>query len=265
MITSTIINILYNWQTLIGSAIGIILPIMFWYLKELYESKKDHKKNLIYLEKYLVNAINSVYDTRFTIEKFLNNQFQGLKENIETRGDDCYSIDCAFFPLIGIDFIDYKILSINTRSGYLDNKVALVLRNLKDLHASISDSQRQFTHTVDMNKAMASQKLNPPSVQNNMYKKNLREFEIMLRKIILDKNIKTAIHTLVSSNIILLEFRKMGAGKWQRKFARVSFKYFKNNKELNKFKENAPKRIDEYFEEKIDTEIKNLEKNYTKW
>lgn len=262
MITSAIINILYNWQTLAGSAIGIILPIMFWYLKGLYEAKKEHKKNLIYLEKYLVNAINSTYDTRRTIEKFLNNQFQKLKKNIETRDDNCYSIDCAFFPFIGTDFIDYKILSINTKSGYLDNKMALVLRNLKDLTASIDDLRRQFTNTVDKNERMASKKLNSPSVQNDMYKKSLEEFEKELKRVMLDKNIKTAIHTLVSSNIILLEFRKIGVRKWRRKFAGTFLKYFKNKKELNKFKESVIDRIDEYFKEKIDKEIEVLEKNY---
>lgn len=265
MTMPTIISVLYNWQTLVGSAIGIILPLMFWYTKELYEEKKEHEKNLIYLEKYLVNAINSIYDTRCTIEKFLDNQFQKLKESVETKGNNCYSIDYTFFPFIGTDFIDHKILSINIRSGYLDNKMALVLRNLKDLNVSIDDSRRQFTHTVDMNKAMASQKLNPPSVQNGMYKKNLKEFEEMIKKTIVDKNIKTAIHTLVSSNIMLLEFKKMGIRKWRRKFARTSFKYFKNKKELNKFKESATDRINKYFKERIDKKIENLEKGYKEW
>ncbi len=261
---STIIGALYNWQTLAGSAIGIILPITFWYAKELYEAKKEHEKNLIYLEKYLVNAVNSIYDTRCTIEKFLNNQFQKLKESVEARGDNCYSVDYTFFPFIGTEFIDHKILSINTKSGYLDNKMALVLRNLKDFTVSIDDSRRQFTHTVDTNKMMALQKLNLPSVQNGMYKKNLKEFEEMIRETILDKNTKTVIYTLVSSNIVLLEFSKMGTIKWRRKFARVSFRYFKNKKELNKFKESATDRIGRYFKEKIDKQIENLEKDYKK-
>ena len=37
--TTFLINILYNWQTLVGSVVGIILPIMFWYAKELYAEK----------------------------------------------------------------------------------------------------------------------------------------------------------------------------------------------------------------------------------
>ncbi|MHA1657853.1 MAG: hypothetical protein ACTSUT_01860 [Promethearchaeota archaeon] len=265
METFAIINFIDNWQTLVGSAIGIILPIAFWYYKRYCDKKEKHKEILDYLEKYLVNATNSIYDTRFTIEKFLNNQFKGLKENVKMRNDSCYSTDYAFFPFIGMDFIDYKILSINTKSGYLDNKMALVLRNLKDLTASIDDSRRQFTHTVDMNNEMASKKLNAPSVQNSMYKKNLEEFEKMIREIILGKNIKTAIYTLTSSRIVLLELRKIGVKKWKRKFAGTSFRYFKGKKELNKFKKSVPDRIDEYFKEKIDKEIKKLEKGYKEW
>ena len=262
METLAIINFLDNWQTLVGSAVGIILPIAFWYYKRHCDKKEKYKESLGYLEKYLVNAINSTYDARSTIEKFLNNQFLELKKNIETRDGNCYSTDYAYFPFIGTDLIDYKILSINTKSGYLDNKMALVLRNLKDLSSSIDDSRRQFTHTVEMNKEMASKKLNLPSIQNDMYKKNLKEFEKMISDIILDKNIKTAIYTFMSSRIILLELRKMGVRKWKRKFAGTFYKYFKNRKELNKFKESVSDRIDEYFKDKIDKEIEKLEKDY---
>ena len=262
--TTFLINILYNWQTLVGSVVGIILPIMFWYAKELYAEKKEHKKNLIYLEKYLVDATNSAYDTRRTIEKFLNNQLQTLKENIKSRDNNCYSADNAFFPFIGKNFIDYKILSINTKSGYLDNKIALVLRNLKDLTVSIDDSRRQFTHTIDKNERMVFVKLNSPSIQNNMYKRNLEEFKKELQKSILDKNIKTAIYTLTSSRIVLLELIKIGVRKWRRKFVGISFKYFKNKKELNKFKKNTPDRMDKYFKEKINQEIIKMEKNMKK-
>ena len=265
IIINDLYNFLYNWQTLAGSAIGIILPIMFWYAKELYEAKKEHKKNLIYLEKYLVNSINSIYDTKLTIEEFLGKQLKGLKKDIESRNPNSYSVDYTFFPLVGKDFIDYKILSINTNSGYLDNQIALVLRNLKDLNITISDLQRQFTSAINKNDIIAFNRFNSASEQKKSYIENLEEFERILKEIMLGKNIKTAIHTLVSSNIILLEFRKMGIQKWRRKFAGISFKYFKNKKELNKFKEGSPDRIDEYFKEKIDTEIKKLEKGYKEW
>lgn len=264
MTISSIINILDDYQTLVGSFFGIVLPVTFWYLKGLVETKKEHNKKLIYLKRYLVNVTEGVYDTRLTIEKFLKNQFQELKENVKMREDNCYSMDNAFFPFIGTDFIDYKVLSINIKSEYLDNKVALVLRNLKDLNASINDSRRQFTNTVDKNERMASRKFNLPSVQNDMYKKNLEKFEKMLNDEMLNKNIKTAIRTLMSLIIMLSEFRKMGMRKWRRKFAGTSFKYFKNKKELNEFKESTLDRIDKYFKEKIDEEIENLEKGYKK-
>ena len=265
MTISSITDILYNWQTLVGSTIGIILPISFWYLKELYEAKKEHKRNLIYLEKYLVNAINSIYDTKYTIEKFLSSQFKGLKENIKERSVSCYSTDNAFFPYIGKEFINYEILSLNTKSGYLDNKMALVLRNLKDLSESIDDTRRQFTSTVDKNEKMVFKKLNLPSEQNDMYLRNLQEFEKMINSDMIEKNLKTAIYTLVSTRTILLELRKMGIIKWKSKFAGTYFRYFKNKKELNKFKEKTADRMDKYFEEKIVKEIENLEKDYKKW
>ena len=262
IITNDFFDSLYNWQTLVGSTIGIILPISFWYLKELYEARKEHKRNLIYLEKYIINSINSIYDTRLTLEEFLDKQLKGLKNDIEAREENFYSVDYTFFPFVGKDFVDYKILSINTNSGYLDNQIALVLRNLKDLNITISDLQRQFASTINKNDIIAFLKFNSAFEQKKSYIENLEEFERILKKTMLDKNIKIIISTLVSARTVLSEFGTMGVIKWRRIFVPISFRYFKNKKELNKFKKDAIDRIDEYFKEKIDKEIENLEKQH---
>ena len=69
-------QLIYKWQALIGALVGAAAPISLWFLKELYERRKNRKDNLYRLEKLLVYNINNVVDARNTIYNFIENKLK---------------------------------------------------------------------------------------------------------------------------------------------------------------------------------------------
>lgn len=254
---------LYKWQALIGALLGAAAPISLWFLKEWYQRRKNHKNNLYRLEKFLVYNINNVVDARDTIYNFIENKLGELIEHIKQNSDKTYSIDVAFFPLFMAHPIDENIISLNSGSGYLDNKMLKIFKMSKDFASAVDDSRRQFEYTLETSRNIAFMKLVSPVDQKNQYIENIEAFRTMVRRDLFDKNIKVYIQTLVSARIGINFLRDIGIFRWQFKFS-PKYRYFKNKQEFKKFCEGTHKRIDKFFKEKVDTQVKEREASYAK-
>lgn len=254
---------IHEWQALIGALVGAATPISLWFLKEWYQKRKNHKDNLYRLEKLLVYNINNVVDARNTIYSFIENKLEELIEHIKQNNDKAYSIGVAFFPLFTIHPIDENIISLNSGSGYLDNKMIKIFKMSRDFASSIDDSRRQFAYTIEVSRNIAFMKLVSPVDQKNQYIQNIEAFREMMRRDLFDKNIKTYIQTLVSARVGINFLRDIGIFRWQFKFS-PRYRYFKNRRELKKFCEETHKRIDKFFKKKVDTQVEKIEALYTK-
>lgn len=253
---------IYEWQALIGALVGAATPISLWFLKELYQDYKNRRKKLDYLEKLLVYNINSVIDARNTINSFLENKLRELIQWISESNEKTYSVETAFFPLFSMHPIDENILDFCTGSGYLDDKMIQVVRMSKDFSLGIDDLRRQFAYTLEINRDMAFKKLIPPDDQKNQYKINIEEFRKTVKQDLFEKNIKTYIRLLATVRIGVNTLRDLGVVRWRFKFS-PSFRYFRNNRDLQKFRKEAFERIDKFLKEKIDTQVEEFENFYT--
>jgi len=256
-------QLIYKWQALIGALVGAAAPISLWFLKELYERRKNRKDNLYRLEKLLVYNINNVVDARNTIYNFIENKLKELIERIKQREDGAYSIDTAFFPLFTVHPIDENIISLNTGSGYLDNKMIKIFKMSKDFASAIDDSRRQFTYTVEISRNMAFMKLISPADQRNQYIQNIEAFREMVRQDLFNKNIKTYIQILAFGRVGINFLRDIGISRWQFKFS-PKYRFFRSKRELRKFGEATHERIDKFFKTKVNTQIKEAKALYKK-
>ena len=255
---------IYKWQALIGALVGAATPISLWFLKELYQRHKNHKDDLYRLEKFLVYNINNVVDARNTIYNFIENKLGELIERIKQNTDNAYSIDVAFFPLFTVHpIIDENIISLNTGSGYLDNKIIKIFKISNDFASAIDDSRRQFAYTAEISRNIAFMKLVSPVNQKYQYIQNIEAFREMVRRDLFDKNIKVYIQTLVSAHVGINFLRDIGIFRWRFKFS-PRFRYFRNKQELKKFGEETHERLDKFFERKVDAQVKKIEILYTK-
>ena len=119
----------------------------------------------------------------------------------------------------------------------------------KDFSQSIEDVRAQFKYTIDMNKDMSFQKLNPPIFQNQEYEQNMQNFKRMLKEDIFGKNIKVYMNQLIKTKTTVNVIQNLGffrLTRWRSKFS-PSFKLFKNHKDLKIFTNSAYERVDSFI------------------
>jgi hypothetical protein len=103
------INLIYKWQTLIGSLIGASLPLLSWFLFKWIEERNKYFEKLNYLERVLTLNINKLFDVKMTIESFLNKKLQPTIDRIPNGPTNDISLDSVFFPLFFTGYIDENI------------------------------------------------------------------------------------------------------------------------------------------------------------
>lgn len=254
-------DFIYEWQGLIGSLLGAATPISLWFLTEWHRKRSERKKHLYNLEKFLVYSINNAIDAYNTINHFIEKRLSKLIEHVkENNNNGAYSVDNAYFPLFSVYPINENVLDVDTESGYIDNKIIQIMKLSKDFALSIDDLRRQFTDTMKINRSMAFNRLNPSHIHNETYIRNLEEFKTIVKQDMLEKNVKIYIKILVNARVGVNTLRDIGVNHWRFKFS-PSFKYFKDQRELKKFKDSTFERIDQFLEEKINAQLEEIGQN----
>jgi hypothetical protein len=223
-------SFLSDWQTLIGSIIGASTPIFFWFFVQKVEKIQKRKNDLILLEKILVTNINTLGESYNTIKTFLNGNFNDVLKDIDTdNASGKYSASYTFFPLFICNPIDIDLTSINSGSGYLDNKLLNIQKTSKDFYLGVEDLRNQLKDTILLHREIIFNKLNPEKAQNYLYKENLIRFKTVVERDMLSKNIKTYLELLITSLVVLRKINKVSLFRWKFKFS-GSFKFFKTQK-----------------------------------
>ena len=252
-----VLGIFYDWQQLIGSALGIIVPILFGYFIYIYQKWKTRTDNLYLLEKIFVININSTVKTYRNIKVFINEKLSQTINNVdELNKKGVYAISTAFFPRFSIHIVDERFMDMRTGSDYLEDRLLQVIEISKDFALSIDSLREQFEFTVKQQYDMASNKLNSQQAQNMQYKELLQEFGRVVEHDT-KENIKTYLKLLVYARLTANTIRKLGIFRWRLKF-RHSFRPFKNNEAYREYKNNKFDFIDSFIKDKVDKEIHTI-------
>lgn len=251
---------IYAWQVLFGAFLGAAAPILFWIFLEIYNDNKQQREDLYYLEKTLAVSIDTVGEVQRIIRKFTDNRLKRLVCHVEECSQaEVYSIDETFFPLFYVHTVSEGINKINTKSGYLDDKISRVSMMSKDFAMIVDNLRSQFENLVENNRQVIVSKSISPEAQCANYLRNIKEFRDVVEKYLYHQDVKLYLETLVSSRIAVNNYRELGFFRWQYKFS-PSFKYFKNKKTLKKYNDEMFERIDKFFEEKNRVEFERVEK-----
>lgn len=252
-----LIEFLHRWQELFGAIIGASAPFILWWFAERYKKRKSQKESLYYLERLLVDQINMVQEVKRAIQDFINNGLNQLRVNIRGNPQTAYSIDHAFFPSFSVRPINENIHSINTGSGYLDNKIGKSYMISKDFPFMVDDIRQQFFHTIQLNKDISFNRLNPPEVQKKGYLDNIDAFQGMVQRDMIGKDIPIYLKTLVQTRVALNKFRKIGSIRWYIKFD-VRFRFFWTPQAYEETKINNYENMEKYFEKEVDEDLEKI-------
>lgn len=238
------------FQFIIGSLVTLTATFIFEYFKD----RRSKKEYLYYLERMTVDQINMVIEIKDTILKFIQ-RIDVVIKNIEDNLPDVYSIDSLFFPLFSIRHLPEEINMKTSGSGYIDNKVGKIYAMSKDLPHIMNDVRLQLTDTVNRNEKIAFAKLNSPKIQKEQYKKNIKEFQQMVKIDILEKNIPSYLKKLAETLVAVREKSKTNSIIWRLRFT-PSYRFYLTKNAYFKAKSGIMDNMDEYFKSETEKQLK---------
>ena len=252
-------DFLYQWQQLIGAFIGAAAPLLLFFVSKFFIEKREH---LTLIGNTLLLAINNLEDTDRTILHFINGNLKSHIQDVNTTEPGDIHGGRTFFPLMFSFQMPSQVIEHSTGSGYLDTQILQAYLKSKDVDLILEDARKQFEQTYVMQESLIQKKLQKDSHiktdPNKVLLENLNHYKNFIEDAWGNKNLPLYLRNLITAYVTLIEFRKMGRLRWQRKFTPISFKYFRNKKAIEDFKKNGVKRVETYLEDKIDTEYKSI-------
>lgn len=258
LIFSSIKDHLFIWQTLIGSIIGAITPLFILWCAEIYKVRKEKKVYLYYLQRLIIDQINSLIDIRQTTIDFIDNKLDVLVKNIDENGKLVYSVDGIFFPLFSARSLPDDVNHISSGSGYIDNKIAKIYALSKDLPQIIDDLRNQLKDTLDRNEKIVFGRLNVAEVQKSQYKANILEYKKVIVRDLLGINIPIYLRKLVETIVAVEEKTRKSTIRWKLTFDPF-FKYYNKKSDYIKARENFMDNMDLYFKTQTDRQLREIE------
>lgn len=224
------LDILKDWQQLIGAFFGASVPLVVFYLtirhERLVEERKkreredvEYKDHLTLLERHIVWAINNINDLDRMLHSFLNEKLKEYKGRInEDDRAGRYSVGQAFLPLTYIFVLDDSLLERSTKSLFLENALMHAISISRDMPSLIKDMSRQFDRTLALNTQLGLIQVNSSQKHNEVLSSNLVEFEIFTKSQMLEHNIPIYVRALITSKVALRKMHQLGFEKWTENY-----------------------------------------------
>ena len=256
------IHLLHEWQDLAGAFIGAFSAFAVWWIAEKFKKYNERNDNLYYLQKAIIDQMNTILETRRTIDNFLHEKLDKILTEKKLTSANTYTIDQAFFPLFSTRPLNDEILKIASGSVYIDNKVSKAYNMSQDLPHMIEDLRRQFEATLYLNKEMVFGKLNSPGNQSDLYLKHISAYKNIIEEQILKTNIPIYLKVLTESLVPIEEMRDIGIIRWYLKFA-AKYKFFLTRKDFKKAVNDTAKNMEHYFQQLVEERLEQIEKEYS--
>lgn len=256
--SSSTIDFLNKWQTMIGSALGPFLAVVlsaigFW-IKSKLAAKEELKESLRRITIGIARSINGLFTTQKQIKTVVK-MIDDLVSQIETITDDrTYVLDKVNFPITGEIYRDADAGLAKVKSYYLHNKLLFIDSGLKDLNKVLQNLKEDFEALIRQNQMMAV--LDKPPGQRRAYVQNLKGFADMLRYYA-EKGLPIMIKLMMQTSVYNEYLRK----RYRRtiwKYESTRFKYFRNKAQQKSYGRTLASvdRIDAAIEEAVKTELK---------
>lgn len=256
--SSSTIDFLDKWQTMIGSGLGPFLAVVlsaigFW-IKSKLAAREELKESLRRITIGIARSINGLFTTQKQIRVVVK-MIDDLVSQVERVTDDrTYVLDKVNFPITGEIYRDADAGLARVKSYYLHNKLLFIDSGLKDLNKVLQNLKEDFEALIRQNQMMAV--LDKPPGQRRAYAQNLRGFAEMLRYYA-DKGLPIMIKLMMQTSVYN-EYLRKGYQRTLWKYESTRFKYFRNKAQQKSYGKTlvSVDRIDAAIEEAVKAELK---------
>lgn len=265
MIDLFTVQTLREWQSLVGvivgAFVGSLMSLIGFYMREKFSFWKDIKEGKRRVEVSETRTINDMYDLLVGLQEFILRVRSMIAEIDKIMADNTkYYLEETNFPPLQV-FRDETLPNLRTRSYYVHNKVLWADAGTIRVIAILQEMKMNFSSLSRKNEFLVGAVAAKQREQKETYKANLEDFLNGVEKSFVPY-IHQGIEVLMQIKVYnsMMRGRRSWFYKW--KYEGVSFKYFKNRKEIEKYNEELDciDRIDGLIADRVN---KNLEEGRT--
>lgn len=257
-------TLLFQWQTLIGSVIGVMGAVSITFLglilNHYYQKYRDLQESLRNTEVSLALAISDIFDVEENLEDFVERLNKGVIIPLQKHSiPNQYFLGETNFPPLSIYF-DESLLKAKFKSYYIHNKILIAGRNIRYLNKMLGEMKVKYEAIIEKSKFFMQHGASPENQRNDYLENNLgfRAF------------VQTGIEALQTPKRFLSEIKvynlkvltKSRYFLW--KHEGVSFKFFLNKQEILDYKGTLQclDRIDAVLGSEIEELLKEAEERH---
>ncbi len=257
-----------KWQTLIGSALGVLLAIILslvgFLIKSVIESKKERKEFLRRIEIGITRSLEDTYKTRQELQIFvarLRSLITEIRDATEACQFDFTSINYPMMPDIhrDIDAPNFKV-----KNYYLHNKLLFADAGIKKINETVTGFKNNFAELQRKNELliilMCQNQTPNPDHQRREYVASLGSFANAMDEF-MSRFIKQGIEIMAQIKIYNEHLRKKYGHCFLWNCEGTKFKYFRNKTEQRAFARNLDslERIDKTIQKEVELAIAGAE------
>ncbi len=246
-------TLLFQWQTLIGAFLGVLgaffVGLIGFIGNHFYIKYKDIRESIRLTEISLAIVLNDIYDIEKNLQEFLGRLNKIVIEPLRRCSNtNQYFLNETNFPSSAV-YIDPALVHAKHGSYYVHNKILIMYKNLKGANATLSEMKINYKNIIQKAELLVERGATTTN-QNDEYLRNNESFyEFVSEAINQLQKAKKHLAEIKVYNLKLLEKRHFQIWCLEG----VSFKYFKNKKELEEYKSSLTclDRIDKVISDEV--------------
>src|SRR3989338_9468231 len=141
-------TLLYQWQDLLGSVIGVLgafaVALLGFLINHFYQSFRERRESIRQTEIALALGLNDIYDAERHLSDFLNRLDRSVIQPLQNNANSGqYFLSRTNFPPLSIH-IDSSLLKAKHRSYYVHNKVLIIHKNIEGTNQMFREMKIEY-------------------------------------------------------------------------------------------------------------------------
>jgi hypothetical protein len=255
------IDFIKEWQTIFGIILGALTSVIGFYSLSTLNNFLERKENKRKIEISLTIALNDIFDTRLTINKFKERVTEIIGViDAAMNNDERYVLEETNMPMMDIHFVE-DLVYAKTKSYYIHNNILGMASAIKSINANFVDMRQNFKSLAEKNRFLVESGASKRE-QKETYKGNLENILTIMNDVSSHLSMGTLYLTRIKIYNGFLRRRLGSFYSW--KYEGISFKYFKNKKYSNEYNAEmcSLERIDNLIEGNVNGLIEEYEKKF---
>lgn len=229
-------TLLFKWQTLLGSALGVmgafLIAVIGFLMAQVYQKYKEVREGIRLTEINLAIGINDLYDAERHLKDFLTRLNEAVIDPLsKSTNPDQYFLNETNFPPLYIH-IDSSLIQARHKSYYVHNKILILIKNIRITNEIFKEMKIKYENIIEKAKFLIQRSVTPINQKKEYLANNLNFVSFVSDMTDQLQIAKRAFAETKVYNLKLLEKKRWTIWCLEG----ISFKFFCNKRQIEKYK-----------------------------